>query len=93
MNNAMIIDSRDNVAVVIEPVTKGTDVSYDTKEGDTVTVKAAEDIPIYHKIAVKDIKKGENIIKYGEHIGLAAADIKKGMHVHEHNVKSVRENL
>lgn len=93
MNNAMIIDAKDNVAVVIEPVTRGMDVIYDTKEGNIVTIKAAEDIPIYHKIAIRDIKKGENIIKYGEHIGLAASDIKTGMHVHEHNVQSVRENL
>lgn len=41
-----------------------------------------------HKYALKDIAKGENIIKYGYPIGHATADIKKGEHVHTHNVKT-----
>jgi altronate hydrolase len=41
-----------------------------------------------HKYATRDIKKGENIIKYGFPIGHATADIKKGAHVHTHNVKT-----
>ena len=40
-----------------------------------------------------DIAKGEPIVKYGEHIGLAARDIKKGEHVHCHNLEEHRENL
>jgi len=39
-----------------------------------------------HKYALRDIKKGENIIKYGNPIGHATADIKAGEHVHTHNV-------
>ena len=41
-----------------------------------------------HKYALRDIKQGENIIKYGNPIGHAVADIKKGEHVHSHNVKT-----
>ncbi len=41
-----------------------------------------------HKYAIRDIKKGENIIKYGNPIGHATEDIKKGDHVHSHNVKT-----
>ena len=41
-----------------------------------------------HKYALCDIKKGENIIKYGNPIGHATEDIKKGEHVHTHNVKT-----
>ncbi len=41
-----------------------------------------------HKYALRDIKKGENIIKYGNPIGHAAQDIKKGEHVHSHNLKT-----
>ncbi len=41
-----------------------------------------------HKYALCDIKKGENIIKYGNPIGHATADIKAGEHVHTHNVKT-----
>lgn len=41
-----------------------------------------------HKYAVRDIKCGENIIKYGQPIGHATEDIKKGEHVHTHNTKT-----
>ena len=41
-----------------------------------------------HKIAVRDIKEGENIIKYGQSIGHALCDIKKGESVHTHNLKT-----
>jgi len=91
--NAILIDDKDNVVSVIEQVLKGDDVIFETKNGKAITIKALEDIPIYHKIAVRDIVEGSYIIKYGEHIGVAATDIKTGMHVHEHNVRSVRENL
>ncbi|WP_434631825.1 UxaA family hydrolase [Thermoanaerobacterium thermosaccharolyticum] len=93
MVNAILIDDRDNVVSVIEQIRKGDDVNYETKESKLITLKALEDIPIYHKIAIRDIIKGSPVIKYGEHIGVAADNIKAGMHVHEHNVRSVRENL
>ena len=92
MRNAMIIDSKDNVAVAIEPIAKGETATY-VCEGKEVSLPALEDITIYHKLAAQDIKKGEPIIKYGEHIGLAARDIKKGEHVHCHNLQEHRENL
>lgn len=41
-----------------------------------------------HKYALRDIKSGENIIKYGNPIGHATCDIAKGEHVHTHNVKT-----
>lgn len=92
MINAMIIDLKDTVAVAIEPIAKGENVNY--KVGDEVkTIKALNDVQIYHKLAIKDMAKGEPVVKYGEHIGLAANDIKIGEHVHRHNVESHRENL
>ena len=54
------------------------------------TVKAIEDIPLGHKIALKDIKKGEKIMEYKETIGVAAKNIRKGEHVHTHNIKTLR---
>ena len=41
-----------------------------------------------HKYAVRDIKEGEEIIKYGQPIGIAVCDVKKGEHVHSHNMKT-----
>lgn len=92
MLNAMIIDVKDNVAVAIEPITKGETVTY-VCEGKEITLTAAQDITIYHKLARVDITKGEPIVKYGEHIGIAGCDIKAGEHVHVHNVENHRENL
>ena len=48
MLNAMIIDVKDNVAVAIEPITKGETITYRC-EGEEVTLTAAQDIIIYHK--------------------------------------------
>ena len=92
MINAMIIDLKDTVAVAIEQIVKGDKINY--KVGNEVkTIKALNDIQIYHKLTIKDMTKGKPVVKYGEHIGLAANDIKIGEHVHTHNVESHRENL
>ena len=88
----MIIDPKDNVAVAIEPIAKGETATY-ICEGKEVSLPALEDITIYHKLATRDIRKGEPVVKYGEHIGLAAEDIPVGYYVHDHNVLNNRENL
>lgn len=92
MRNAMIIDPRDNVAVAIEQIAKGDTVIY-VCGGKEVSLPALEDITIYHKLATRDIAKGEPVVKYGEHIGIASSDIKAGEHVHVHNVEGHREDL
>ncbi|MCI5569654.1 MAG: UxaA family hydrolase [Candidatus Alectryocaccobium sp.] len=92
MYNAMIIDGRDNVAVAIEPIAKGDTVTYSDGDGKK-QLTAQQDITIYHKLATRNISKGEPIIKYGEHIGVATCDIKEGEHVHVHNVEGHREHL
>ena len=92
MRNAMIIDGKDNVAVAIEPIAKGETATW-VWEGKEVSLPVLEDITIYHKLATRDIAEGEPVVKYGEHIGVAACDIKAGEHVHVHNVASHRENL
>ena len=92
MRNAMIIDPQDNVAVAIEPIAKGETATY-VCESKEFSLPVLEDITIYHKLAACDIAKGQPIVKYGEHIGLAARDIKAGEHVHCHNLEEHRENL
>ena len=71
MRNGLIIDEKDNVVVAIEPVSKGDRVTY-LRNGKDVSVTALEDITIYHKLAARDIAKGEPVVKYGEHIGIAS---------------------
>ena len=58
------------------------------KDNIGVCLTACGEIPAGHKYALIDIKKGEKVIKYGEVIGRAKEDIKKGDWVHTHNVKS-----
>jgi altronate dehydratase small subunit len=91
--NAVIIHEDDSVAIAIEEIAKGEMVSLKTLDKKDMLFEALNDIPMYHKIALKPIKKGQPILKYGEHIGQASEDIEKGSHVHEHNVESVREDL
>ena len=56
------------------------------KTGNELT--ALQSVPFGHKIALKDMDEGEEIIKYGVCIGLVTKKIRKGMHVHLHNMKS-----
>jgi altronate dehydratase small subunit len=91
--NAVIIDDKDNVAVVVEPVKKGDQIAWLDKEKNRHEINALEDITIFHKVAIKEIPADQPVVKYGEHIGLAATEIKTGEHVHEHNVKNHREKL
>ena len=90
--NALLISPKDNVAVVTEPVRKGETVAY-VSNGSTIALEAAGDIPVYHKVATRDIAAGEKIIKYGYVIGMATEPIKKGEHVHCHNVVSTAEGV
>ena len=93
ITNAMIIDEKDTVAVAIEPVKAGQTAAWLDKNGGLWEVTAVTDIPIYHKFGIRDMQKGEPVVKYGEHIGLAARDIQAGEHVHTHNVENHREQL
>jgi (2R)-sulfolactate sulfo-lyase subunit alpha len=90
-HNALMHGDDDDVAVVIVDITAGTQVSAVTLDGvQQGTVTAAQDIPLGHKIALKDIAAGSDVIKYGRTIGAASQAISKGQHVHTHNVKSKR---
>ena len=86
----IIHDEKDNVGVVvIETTKKGQDCNAWIMENDkTVKVDSIADIPLGHKIALRDLKEGDTILKYGHDIGKVVNSIKKGEHVHVHNVKT-----
>lgn len=88
----LVHSPKDNVGVVVvEGLKAGTDMLGVITENDTtINVKATHDIPIGHKVALKDLKKGDTIIKYGEDIGKMVGDAKTGEHVHVHNLKTKR---
>ena len=81
----LVISGADNVATALEPLDAGRTVDLG---GITVTI--AEAIPRGHKVALRAIRAGERVIKYGSPIGSASADIAAGTHVHTHNVASAR---
>jgi (2R)-sulfolactate sulfo-lyase subunit alpha len=56
----------------------------------TLSVQLTEAIPLGHKLALTDITSGQEIIEYGQRVGLATKDIRRGDHVHVHNVRSAR---
>ena len=90
-HQALVHYDGDAVAVVIIDIAEGDDVSCVTLEGQAQgTVKATQAIPLGHKIALKDIAQGSDVIKYGRSIGEASQNITKGQHVHTQNVKSQR---
>jgi (2R)-sulfolactate sulfo-lyase subunit alpha len=82
----------DNVGVaVVETLKKGAIVNGRSVHGSAKPrLKSLSDIPLGHKIALQDFKVGDTIIKYGVDIGKVVAPIKKGEHVHVHNVKTKR---
>ncbi|HET9161022.1 MAG TPA: altronate dehydratase family protein [Caulobacteraceae bacterium] len=82
---ALVIDPRDDVAVVLHGVTVG--------EAVTDAVTALADIPAGHKAAIRPIKTGDTVRKYGWPIGYAKADIAPGEHVHSHNLATSLSGL
>jgi (2R)-sulfolactate sulfo-lyase subunit alpha len=86
----LVHDKKDTVGVVvIEGLKAGTNMfCVVTENNSSFKLKSRMNVPIGHKIALTDIKKGDTIWKYGQDIGKAVADIKKGEHVHVHNVKT-----
>lgn len=88
---ALQVNEKDNVAVVFgENVRKDDVIDVRDCRGCITKVLACSDIPYGHKIAVKNIRKAEAVIKYGEVIGGATEDISVGSHVHVHNMESLR---
>lgn len=88
---ALKINDRDNVATIFaNGIVSGNEVEVRDKQGKSEVIRVNGDVPYGHKIALKDIRKGEEITKYGEEIGVATRDIQKGDYVHVHNLDSMR---
>jgi altronate hydrolase len=77
------IHNRDNVVIALKNFSQGETIEIDGK-----SIVLLNDIEKAHKIAIKDIEEGAEIIKYGYPIGKTTAAIKTGEHVHTHNVRT-----
>ncbi|MCL4477336.1 MAG: UxaA family hydrolase [Nitrospirae bacterium] len=87
----LVHEKNDTVGVATVDIKAGETakgLAMDTEE--KVEVKALMDIPLGHKIALRDFKSGDTVTKYGHDIGKVVAAIRKGEHVHVHNLKTKR---
>lgn len=88
-NKALImVSTKDSVAIALADLTAGS-----TYTVNAIEVTLLDNIPFGHKVAVQDLAECENIIKYGQPIGHAKCAIKKGEHVHTHNLKTNLEGI
>jgi (2R)-sulfolactate sulfo-lyase subunit alpha len=92
MIHFVLHDAHDSVAVVVvEGVTAGTALTgWIMDEDRMIQVQALQDIPIGHKVALKDMAVGDTVIKYGIDMGKVVAPIQAGQHAHVHNIKTKR---
>ena len=81
----------DMVGVAVVDLTRGQRLTGWNMDRDaTLRLQARQDVPLGHKIALIDIARGDSVVKYDESIGVASKAIKKGQHVHPHNLKTAR---
>jgi altronate hydrolase len=85
-DNVLMIHPRDNVAVALRNLAPGEEA----KGKGVAGLKALQEIPASHKIALRDLDPGEEIVKYGEIVAVTTRAIQKGEWVHTHNLESKR---
>ncbi len=88
----LVHEKADNVGVVVvEGLKAGTKMlCVVTHDNSSFELTAKADVPIGHKVALKDLKAGDTCIKYGQDIGKMVGAAEKGGYVHVHNLKTKR---
>jgi (2R)-sulfolactate sulfo-lyase subunit alpha len=87
----LVHEKKDTVGVAVVDIKEGQSARGRILDGgDAPEVKALSDIPLTHKIALRDFETGDTVIKYGVDIGKVVQPIKIGQHVHTHNLKTKR---
>lgn len=92
MIHFVLHEPKDNVGViVVEGVKAGQSLTgWIMDEDRTIELRAQSDIPIGHKLALRDMAVGDTVYKYGVDIGRVVAPIRAGEHAHVHNIKTKR---
>jgi (2R)-sulfolactate sulfo-lyase subunit alpha len=92
MIHFVLHDAHDSVAVVVvEDVKQGMPLQgWIMDEDKMISVTARQDIPIGHKVALRDMAVGDTVIKYGIDMGKVIQPIQAGEHAHVHNIKTKR---
>jgi altronate dehydratase small subunit len=87
--DAIMLQDNDNVATALRDLKEGEEIVVGVQER-SVRVRVRQPIAFGHKLAVIDIRKGDDVLKYGEVIGRATQAIQAGYHAHVHNIESLR---
>ncbi len=92
MIHFVVHDEGDGVGVVVvEGIKTGQEmIGWIMDQDKEILVEAKNDIPIGHKVSLRDYQSGDTVIKYGVDIGKVVAPIPKGAHAHVHNIKTKR---
>ena len=88
----LVHDPKDNVGVVVvEGLQAGTEMlCVVTHDDSDFRLVAKMDVPIGHKVALRDLAPGDTVVKYGQDIGRIVEPVRQGEHVHVHNLKTKR---
>jgi len=81
--NYLQLNPKDNIAIAVCDLAPHESITI-----TTTAIKLRDAVPAYHKISIKQINRGETILRYGVSIGKAINDIPAGSHVHLHNMES-----
>jgi altronate dehydratase small subunit len=87
--DAIMIHEKDNVATALRDIRPNEKAVIGIGDKSS-EIQVQQPIPYGHKFAVRDIPRGEDILKYGEVMGRATQDIAEGTHAHIHNIESLR---
>lgn len=91
MIHFLVHDKSDNVGVAVVDISAGAQCSgRNLASNETLEAKATENIPLGHKLALKDFNVGDDVTKYGCVIGRVVQPIRAGQLVHIHNLKTKR---
>lgn len=87
----LVHENGDAVGVAVQDIEPASGCSGRVQaNGSMVELDVVEEVPLGHKVALRDMSSGDPVVEYGETIGVATADIKAGQHVHVHNLKGQR---
>ncbi len=93
-HSILLHEADDDVGVAVIDLKKGSTAGAVTLEGKSVgSVKLIENVPLGHKVAMREVAQERAVIKYGRQIGKATKPIAKGAHVHIHNLKTQRWSI
>jgi len=80
----------DYVAVAVRDVPRGEALVGYLDGTDAETIDVTAEIPLGHKVGLRDVASGDDVIEYGVRTAIASADITRGDYVHTHNLRSAR---